>query len=360
MNSRLPNLVERAAEQLLKSGNLDSSVSQLLNKDATAKGGEAGPTAPVGLQGLGNLASPAAPAGTTQLVAVPFSDTVGNAALVASGASAPPVAAAIAIGEQLAAPAIVSGLDTAAPERVIDMSALERAGMIDWGQARSRISEEFRIVQRQVLRNAASPELIEQGHANLIMLTSARPGEGKSFVALNMASGIARQKDHDVLLVDIDYKHDSIGTALGLSGGRGLLDLVTDPSLDPEQVIVKTGLNNLSILPIGQHAERSPELFASRQATRLIQSLGRRYADRLVILDAPPCLATSEPGVLASIVGQIIMVVEAEKTQREEVEASMDIVHACPTITLLLNKAQVASRFSFGAYASSYAQPYTS
>ncbi len=135
---------------------------------------------------------------------------------------------------------------------------------------------------------------------------------------------------------------------------------MTDPSLDPDEVIVKTGLKNLSILPIGQHAERSPELFASRQATRLIQSLGRRYADRLVILDAPPCLATSEPGVLASVVGQVVMVVEAEKTQREEVEAAMDIVHACPTITLLLNKVQVASRYSFGAYASSYAQPYTS
>ena len=207
MNSKSPNLIERAAEQLLKGGNLDSSVSQLLNKDAAAKAVETGPAVPAGLQGLGNLASPMAPAGVTQAAAAPFSDTVERA---------------------VPAPAGASGLLVAAPARVIDMSALERAGMIDWGQARSRISEEFRIVQRQVLRNAASPELIEQGHSNLIMLTSARPGEGKSFVALNMASGIARQKDHDVLLVDIDYKHDSIGTALGLSGGRGLLDLVTE------------------------------------------------------------------------------------------------------------------------------------
>ena len=358
MNSKLPNLVERAAAQLLKSGNLDSSVSQLLDKDAAAKRvgeGSEPPPAAVGLKGLGDLASPATHSSGGATTRATVSEGPAGEAIEAAAIAATTIA-----GEALSAPAIISELEMPAPDRVIDLSALERAGMIDWGQARSRISEEFRIVQRQVLRNAASPELIEQGHANLIMLTSARPGEGKSFVSLNLASGIARQRDHDVLLVDIDYKHDSIGTALGLSGRRGLMDLVTDPSLDPEQVIVKTGLNNLSILPIGQHAERSPELFASRQATRLIQSLARRYADRLVILDAPPCLATSEPGVLASVVGQIIMVVEAEKTQREEVEASMDIVHTCPTITLLLNKAQVASRFSFGAYASSYAQPYTS
>lgn len=232
--------------------------------------------------------------------------------------------------------------------------------MIDWEQARSRISEEFRIVQRQILRNVTSPEIIAHGNPNLIMLTSSRPGEGKSFVALNLAAGIARQADHDVLLVDIDYKQDSIGTALGMAGAPGLLDLVTDPTLDPDQVIMKTDIKNLSVLSIGQQGERSPELFASRQATRLIQSLARRYADRLVILDAPPCLATSEPGVLASIVGQIVLVVEAEMTQREEVEAAMDLVHACPAITLLLNKAQFLTRYTFGAYSSSYSLPYTS
>lgn len=373
MTSKPPNLVERAAAQLLKSGNPDNAAAQLLGQSAVARpAGEAAETAPAqapaarapseapsgvqpgsptALQGLANLATPA---GTMPPASAPPRET----GVVTAPVSATPTALETnpaAIVDTTAAPAVIGGAD-----RSIDLSALERAGMIDWNQARSRISEEFRIVQRQVLRNASAPEIVEQGHANLIMLTSARPGEGKSFVALNLASGIARQRDHDVLLVDIDYKHDSIGTALGLSGGRGLLDLVTDPSLDPDEVIVKTGLKNLSILPIGQHAERSPELFASRQATRLIQSLGRRYADRLVILDAPPCLATSEPGVLASVVGQVVMVVEAEKTQREEVEAAMDIVHACPTITLLLNKVQVASRYSFGAYASSYAQPYTS
>jgi len=334
MTSKSPNLVERAAAELLKSGNLDDSVAQLLRRDAVSlQSAKSGVTTPL----------PSSEAPALSAAAKPASPAFGASDLEVHHETA-----------------IVSGSDSSTPNKTIDLTMLERAGIIDWSQSRSRISEEFRIIQRQVLRNATLPEILAQGNANLVMLTSARPGEGKSFVSLNLAAGIARQRDHDVLLVDIDYKHNSIGAALGLNGGRGLLDLVTDPSLDPSDLIIKTDIKNLSILPIGRHAERSPELFSSRQATRLIQSLGRRYADRLVILDAPPCLATSEPGVLASVVGQIIMVVEAEKTQRNEVEAAMDILHTCPTITLLLNKVQVNNRFSFGAYASSYAQPYTS
>ncbi len=354
MASKTPNLVERAAAQLLKRGNLDGSVAQLLEPEAAGRP-------------AGNTASPAPPPASRLFRQLPDIDPPaaappgapsGLATGLADASPLPVPLSAPLAGAPLAAPA--SPAIIGAKDRSIDLSTLERAGMIDWGQARSRISEEFRVVQRQVLRNSASPEIVEQGNANLILLTSARPGEGKSFVALNLAASIARQQDHDVLLVDVDYKQDSICTALGLAEARGLLDLVTDPALDPDQVIIKTGLKNLSILPIGQHGERSPELFASRQATRLIQSLGRRYADRLVILDAPPCLATSEPGVLASIVGQVVLVVEAEKTQREEVEAAMDLIHACPTITLLLNKTLTSSRYAFGTYSSSYSLPYTS
>ncbi len=217
MTSKSPNLVERAAAQLLKSGSLDNSAAQLLGQSAAAKpAGEAAEAAPTqapaaraagvpagvpttDLQGLANLA---APAGTMPPAGVPPHETGVVTAPAPATATALETKPA-AIVDTTTAPAIIGGAD-----RIIDLSALERAGMIDWNQARSRISEEFRIVQRQVLRNASAPEIVEQGHANLIMLTSARPGEGKSFVALNLASGIARQRDHDVLLVDIDYKHD--------------------------------------------------------------------------------------------------------------------------------------------------------
>ena len=233
----------------------------------------------------------------------------------------------------------------------VDAVSLERAGMVDWSRTRTRISEEFRLVQRQIIRSAFGPGA-EPGFSNLLLVTSARPGEGKSFMSTNLAGSIARQGDHHVLLVDADSKRDSICYSLGLAQARGLLDLAANPKLDPAPLIVKTPIERLSILPVGRERERSAELFSTKEMTRLIQSLGRRYADRLLILDAPPCLSTSDPAVLAQVVGQILFVVEADRTQRDEIEASLDLIQACPTITMVLNKQQISSRYTFGAYSS--------
>jgi receptor protein-tyrosine kinase len=108
------------------------------------------------------------------------------------------------------------------------------------------------------------------------------------------------------------------------------------------------------VLPIGQERARSSELFAGREMVELIRRLGRQYTDRLLILDAAPCLSTSDPSAMAAIAGQIVFVVEAERTQRAEIEAALDLVQACPHIMLLLNKMQMTARHTFGAYSSYY------
>jgi receptor protein-tyrosine kinase len=285
-----PHLIERATERLLRAGTLDQSASKLLHQ-----------------------------AGANQKC----SPTDANA--------------------------------RASEDRVsVDATALARAGMLDWSRTRSRTSEEFRLIQRQIIRSAFGPGA-EPGYSNLLLVTSARPGEGKSFMATNLAGSIARQGDHYVLLVDADAKHDSICSSFGLAESRGLLDLAAEPELDPAPMIARTPTTRLSILPVGRPRERSADLFATQAMTRLIQSLGRRYADRLLILDASPCLSTSDSSLLSQVVGQILFVVEADRTQRNEVEASLDLIQACPNITLVLNKQQVSARYTFGAYSSYYA-----
>jgi protein-tyrosine kinase len=274
---------------------------------------------------------------------VPFPDRT----LQSEPLPAPPLLQATSVEPSAERPNASMGAPT------IDAVALERGGMVDWSRTRSRISEEFRLVQRQILRAAFGPGA-EPGFSNLLLVTSARPGEGKSFISLNLAGSIARQGDNHVLLVDADSKRDSICYAFGLAENRGMLDLVANPKLDPAPLIVKTPIDRLSILPVGRERERSAELFSGKEMARLIQSLGRRYADRLLILDAPPCLSTSDPAVLAPVVGQVLFVVEADRTQRDEVEASLDLIQACPNITLVLNKQQVSSRYTFGAYSSYY------
>jgi receptor protein-tyrosine kinase len=367
------HLVERVAEKLLRDGALEGSAAQLLEPDPTVT--TAPPGAPPGPDLAPSPAAlkpePVARANRSSLFAPPPADgTVAPAGRRTDDFSVSNVVEARSrlasfadTAERPAAPSVVTA-DRAPPDTLsnpdllqgraaIDAVALERGGMVDWSRTRSRISEEFRLVQRQILRTAFGPGS-DPGFSNLLMVTSARPGEGKSFTSVNLAGSIARQGDHHVLLVDADSKRDSFCYSLGLAESRGLLDLVANPKLDPSPLIVRTPIERLSILPVGRERERSAELFSTKEMTRLIQSLGRRYADRLLILDAPPCLSTSDPAVLAPVVGQILFVVEADRTQRDEVEASLDLIQACPTITMVLNKQQISSRYTFGAYSSYY------
>lgn len=376
------HLVERVAERLLRSGALEDSAAQLLREpNAEAAGSNTdglveSPTQrsslfsapPTPLSEAPDASAPAPALPTPAILGqVPV---LGQSALNQSGfgqaglGQSGPGQAAMVMERPTDFTQVASGFaarglgadPSATPLQgptSIDAVSLERAGMVDWSRTRTRISEEFRLVQRQIIRSAFGPGA-EPGFSNLLLVTSARPGEGKSFMSTNLAGSIARQGDHHVLLVDADSKRDSICYSLGLAQARGLLDLAANPKLDPAPLIVKTPIERLSILPVGRERERSAELFSTKEMTRLIQSLGRRYADRLLILDAPPCLSTSDPAVLAQVVGQILFVVEADRTQRDEIEASLDLIQACPTITMVLNKQQISSRYTFGAYSSYY------
>ncbi len=251
--------------------------------------------------------------------------------------------------------ASVSAPRDAARPPAVPLALLERAGLMAGTANRDRIAEELWLVQRQVLRAAFAPAGPETGaYPNLLMVTSPRAGEGKSFTALNLAASIARQGDHPVLLIDADAKAASLSELVALRQAPGLLDLAGEGSLDAARLEHPTALDRLSILPVGRVRARGSDLLASRHVAQLLHGLARRQSDRLVILDAPPCLVTSDPAALARIVGQIILVVEAERTQRAQVEAALDLIQDCPAINLVLNKMQHDGGHAFGAYAPYY------
>lgn len=359
------HLVERAVERLAQSGELDESAVHLLEPERVGTADVVQPLLPA----LTDITPATSHSGVDAVAladpepAESHAETVSKETAthgILEQASVPDEGATSATGDQSSSSETPDlGQSPVPPDEgggqpFVDMTSLFRAGMIDWNRVRSRVSEEFRLVQRQIVRTAFTAAGAEPGFSNLLMITSSIPGEGKSFTSLNLAACIARQRDHYVLLIDIDSKRDSFCMALGLGDAPGLLDLAANPDIDPSQVIAKTAIEHLSVLPIGIERDLGPELFASKQMTKLIQALGRRYADRLIVLDAPPTLSTSDPAALAPIVGQIMFVVEAERTQREEVESSLDLLQACPTITLLLNKVQVQTRYTFGAYSTYY------
>ncbi len=232
----------------------------------------------------------------------------------------------------------------------IGRDLLEAAGMIDWTKRRQRMSEEFRIIQGQLVQAMASKQSRDGALPNVVMITSARPGEGKTFSAVNLAGSLARYANRPVILVDTDSSRHTLSSRLKLDHEPGLLDLAVDPALGIESMLHATSMPRLHFLPIGGLAGVRAALSASTPITGLIERLARQYSDATIILDAPPCLSSSDPSTLAHLVGHAIMLVEAQKTQRAEVESALDLIDACPAVSLILTKVKLTVSDTFGAY----------
>lgn len=221
----------------------------------------------------------------------------------------------------------------------IDLKRLARMGGVTPDSERSQVAEEFRLIKRPLLANAFGQGGAGVRNGNLIMVTSALPGEGKSFCSLNLAISIATEMERTVLLVDADVARPRLPEYLGIRVGKGLLDVLQDPSLELSEVMLRTNIPKLSLLPAGHPYKYGTELLASSAMSRLVADLANRYPDRVIIFDSPPLLSTSEASVLATHMGQIVMVVEAEKTSQEAVKEALSQLESCEIIGMVLNKA---------------------
>jgi receptor protein-tyrosine kinase len=241
------------------------------------------------------------------------------------------------------------------PELVLDRGRLASFGIPFPSSERSRTVEEFRLVKRNLMTAWTAAAVGEQRPNRLIMVTSARPGEGKTFTALNLALAFASERDVKALLVDVDTQHSTLGAILGVQREKGIVEVLTG-GVDLFDALVHTNIDNLLVLPSGQGGPHVPELFSSNQMAALVMEVTRRFPDRFIILDTPPCMVSSDAATLAPLVGQIVFVVEAHRTQQDEIEAGLGMLSACPRISLLLNKSELASAH-FGSYGYGYHYP---
>lgn len=236
------------------------------------------------------------------------------------------------------------------PSVHIALDMLQEHGYLTPDSMRSRLAEEMRMIKRTVVQTFWFQDV---ERANLIMVTSAYPGEGKSFVALNLAISLACEVDFHVLLVDADFERPVIFDRLGIGSHPGLMDILKDTSIDMSDIILRTNIERLSLIGPGSHDDMSTELLASKRMQQLAQEMADRYPDRLIIFDTPPLLACSEPAVLAELMGQGIFVVEADSTQKEAVERAIELVPETCRLGLVLNKnapALGSSDYSYYTY----------
>lgn len=241
----------------------------------------------------------------------------------------------------------------------IDTIKLQLAGYVTPSGDRNRIVEEYRVIKRPLLLNAFATGANKIHNGNLIMITSARPREGKSHTAVNLAMSMASETDVKVLLVDSDMymqgRGDDSMSILGVEQEEGLLDVLSDPSRDLSDVLIRTNIPNLSLLPAGRRTANPTELFASNRMGEVVEELAERYPDRVILFDTPPVLAASEPSVLAMHVGQILFVVEAERTSQSAIESALSLLSQCHHINLMLNKAHDdLGAEGFGSYTDYY------
>lgn len=233
----------------------------------------------------------------------------------------------------------------------IDISRLSAAGFVTPDAPRSELAEEFRAIKRPLLANArgkVGTAAVARG--NLIMVTSAVPGEGKTFTAVNLALSIAMELDSRVLLIDADVRRPAVLERLGLAPEPGLMDVLEDPSRPLSDVLLQTNVEKLSLLPAGAPHGHATEYLSSERMRRLLDEMRTRYADRILIFDAPPLLPSTESRALATQMGQVVLVVAEGLTPRASVAEALVALANCPVVLPLLNRATGLHAPAYGSY----------
>ncbi len=197
-------------------------------------------------------------------------------------------------------------------------------------------SELFRILRSKVL-------FPREGHApRSIMVTSAMSGEGKSFIAANLAVNLAKNIDQHVLLIDCDLREPSVHRKFGFDRAKGLSEYLTNgTALKP--LLLKTGVDKLTLLPAGSPPENPAEILSSAKMASLMDELLARYDDRYIIIDAPPPLMVPDTSALVKKVDGILLVVQFGKTDFDTVEELIEEVGRDKIIGAVINRSKSRS-----------------
>lgn len=232
----------------------------------------------------------------------------------------------------------------------LDYVSLARSGICTPWSATRRVAEEIRIIKQNIMArwHTSDDAKTSKGMPRTVMLTSSKPGEGKTFASINLALAFAAEEDLTTVLVDADPMRGDVAKRLNLAPQPGLTEVISGKTRLPE-ALVQTDLANLIVLPSGAHGPQAPELLSGRGPNVVFADLARRYPKHVMIVDTAPCLASTGPAGLATSVEQIIFVIEAGQTQRQEVEAAVRLLSGCRQISFLLNKAPDSTEH-FGSY----------
>jgi len=222
----------------------------------------------------------------------------------------------------------------------IDLDMLEQKGFVSTNTQRQVINEEYRVIKRKLLDNAFGPLSKSLKNSNIIMVTSSRQGEGKTFTAINLALSIALEQDKTVLLVDADVLRPNVMRTLEQENKQGLIEYLLGEKENIAEVMCRTNLDKLRIISAGKSHHLSAELLASERMFAAMEEFANRYTDRIVIVDTPPLLGINETAILANLAGQALVVTEEFKTKLVDVDNAVKHLNPEMAIGFVVNKTE--------------------
>lgn len=235
----------------------------------------------------------------------------------------------------------------------LNIAKLQRSGLLPPNAMRARMGREYQRVKRPILQ-AIGEDADRLAGLNRLMITSAKPGEGKTFTSLNLAMSLAQELDHTVLLVDADVASPRLSHALGAATDPGLVDMLLGPDRPIREVIRPTDIARLSFLPAGKRHDQATELLASRRMRERMDELAND-PNRIVIFDSSPLLATAEAQALALHMGQIVFVVKASHTERRALDSALSLIdQSNARVSLILNQSRNAFGDEYDGYYGTY------
>lgn len=228
----------------------------------------------------------------------------------------------------------------------VNRDALAAAGLIPPQKEAPEIADQFRAIKRPLIRKIT--ELADvQPSPRLLMLSSALPGDGKTFTSINLALSMAMERNFTVLLADADMAKPHVTRIFGADQEPGLLDILQDPTRPVESVILGTDIPSLSLLPAGKQTSTATELLASERMKEVAARLVSLYPRGVILFDTSPVLLTNEPRVLAPLMGQIVVVVKAGVTPQQAVIDATSLLAAEGRISLILNEATLSGPMGY-------------
>jgi protein-tyrosine kinase len=233
----------------------------------------------------------------------------------------------------------------------LDRTYLAQRGILMPWTTTARVVEEFRIIKRNLMAEWQPAEKPETAEAlpRVVMVTSARPREGKTFSSINLALAFAAEEKFTTVLIDADTVRADTARMLQLPTELGFTDVLAG-KLSLSDALVQSDLENLVVLPPGAPGPHVPELLTSEAPARLISTIAERYPNHVIVMDTPPCLASTDPTALAAVARQVVFVVEATHTQQSEIESALSLISSCSHISFLLNLVPHGAGDHFGSY----------